>query len=285
MDVSAAVSTALQPLVKRIERLELPLPSAAADSATATGTLSVVPSSDGGGNTHSLALMGSGGLAHTPKFWSTVSQPIIDKVTTGQFVELHLLLPPNPAAAASPQILTLGEGPQGQLSLSSQPRASRRITDLETWLEAWTNFAAIYTHAHPSKALELLGYQHIIAKACKKYKFTAVAEYDRLFRCHVASQPSLRWDCVLQNLYTTVFDSQAVAPFRTSAAATTGAASSDFCRLFNRGKCTRSDCRYKHSCFRCHRHGHAEVDCTAKIPSKRTITVTQPVDTGSSGSA
>ena len=200
-------------------------------------------------------------------FYATVSKATIEKVVTGQFVEFASLLPPLPTDAISQNRQTLRfdqEAEDGSLVLSSMPsRHSRKIHDLDSWLEAWTAYCAIFVNAHATRAHELFGYQHIILNAARKFKFSAVLDYDRAFRGLIASDPATRWDCIEQDLYTSIFDARSFRPFRASDSQSSSTA--PVCHLFNRGTCKRSQCRYRHVCSRCNSATHNAKACKATV--------------------
>ena len=223
-DISAAVSAAFQPLLARVEQLEAGTSvSVASGSASLSAAFApaIVESSP---LTSTVFGVPQTSQRPTVKFWSAIPQSAVDKIVTGQFVEFHTLLASSATSISDAKVLTVGEASEGTLTLTTQPRNSRRVNDIDSWLEAWTVFAAVFSDAHPSRAAELLGYQHQILKANARYLFSAVAAYDRAFRCSAASDPSLRWDAIVQSLYTTSFDARAVRPFRVSSAAASGAA-------------------------------------------------------------
>lgn len=195
--------------------------------------------------------------------FAAVSPALRERVVTGQFVELHLLLPQHGVATLTNETTfrldTTAES--GSILLAAAtPKGTRKIKDLPSWLEAWTIYAAIYSAAHPPRSQELFSYQHLILNAASKFQFGAVLEYDRTFRAQLAANPSLKWDHIAQDLYTTTFDARASLPFRATEVGQT--ASTDDCRLFNRGKCFRKQCRYRHACSKCGSSKHGEADCT-----------------------
>jgi len=59
---------------------------------------------------------------------------------------------------------------------------------------AWNIYASILLLAKPSKALEMLGCQCIIASLNLRFPITTWMTYDIKFRTLAASYPSLRWD-------------------------------------------------------------------------------------------
>ena len=201
--------------------------------------------------------------------YATLPKSVTDKVVTGQFVELHTLLPVQLANDTSTNVLHVDrDNESGSLVLAQGGRSTRKVEDMDTWLEAWSIFAAIFTAAHPSRAHELFAYQHTILKASRKFKFSAVSEYDRSFRAMLAADPSMKWDEVLQDQYTTTFDARAFRPFRSFEAGEKAPAQD--CRLFNRGKCDRTNCRYNHVCTGCRSKAHGLSDCTVARKSRRS---------------
>ena len=234
--------------------------------------------------------LGSGGAANgNVKLWAYVPRSVVDNIICGKFVELNTLLPPGPAGEAAPNVLTLGDN-SGFLTLSHQNRG-KKIDSIDAWLEAWTTYAAIYAGSHPQSAADLLAYQHMILNAARKFKFASVAEYNRLFRCSRAADSAVKWDCVLHTLYTTIFDSRALMPFRAGAAAASGAAapgsSTELCRLFNRGECSRPVCRYRHACSTCsaNDHGALQYPPSHRNPGKRPAGRPVSLDSNARGPA
>ena len=276
--ISAAVSAALKPLADRLDRLEAGLPSGTSVTSSHVNPPSV---------SNSVPL-GRENTSHALKIWASVPQATIDEIVTGQFVDFQQLIPPSPLEEQSPSyVLALNDHQSGSLTFTTQSRAGRKIVNLDLWLEAWTVFAAVYVNAHPSRAAELLAYQHQVLKAHKKFTFAAVAEYDRAFRHSLANDATLRWNVTPHTLYTTVFDARAVRPFRSGAAVASGTAplptgttpvSTDFCRLFNRGICRRVSCSYTHRCSTCNSDSHGARTCRSGQASNRTSKPTVSVD-------
>ena len=220
-------------------------------------------------------------------FYATVPKAIHDKVVTGQFVELGSLLPNPSQGDTSRSILQIDhDSSQGAVVLAPANRPSRKVEDIDTWLDAWTTYCAIYATAHPSRAPELFAYQQIILKVARKFRFEAVQEYDRSFRSLLAADPTMRWDAIVQDLYTIIFDARAFRPFRPTVSndarsfrpnssndarsfrpsSGNDTVDKEVCRLFNQGKCVRSNCRFAHSCLSCGRLGHGQSTCSAGQP-------------------
>ena len=89
-------------------------------------------------------------------FHAFLPKSLHDKIVSGQFVEFGLLLQSSNQTDPSRTFLQMNQGKDGgNLIVANTSRPSRRIEDFDTWLEAWTNFGAIYAMAHPSRAHEL----------------------------------------------------------------------------------------------------------------------------------
>ena len=93
------------------------------------------------------------------------------------------------------QTFTLQMSPHnGELQLAPTPTHSKKINSFAQWMEAWNIYVSTLLLAKPSKALEMLGYQRIIASLNLRFPITTWMTYDIKFRTLAASYPSLRWD-------------------------------------------------------------------------------------------
>ena len=104
-------------------------------------------------------------------------------ITRGEFIDFNQLLSEH---------LTMS----GLASKSSHGRGSahtRRITGLDTWLEAWSLFAAVQTSAKPYLAPDLFKYQSFIARASYKFQVHAWLQYDAQFRLKLSANPATSW--------------------------------------------------------------------------------------------
>ena len=68
------------------------------------------------------------------------------------------------------------------------------ISLFSTWMQAWNIYLTTILTYNPTRALELVGYQHIITSADHSLPLKAWLQYDRQFCTLAASNPSLRWD-------------------------------------------------------------------------------------------
>ena len=125
---------------------------------------------------------------------------IIQRIQRGEFINFNSLLPQNihERDRASLQLTIDGD----QLSLSREngegtkdsTAYKHKVTDIYTWLMAWTLFFQIFIFYRPHMMTQLLKYQTFISNLAYTYNFNAWYSYDQAFRQHVANNPSARWD-------------------------------------------------------------------------------------------
>ena len=83
-------------------------------------------------------------------------------------------------------------------SVHSTP-APHKIPSFATWMEAWNIYLSILIdHA---RASQLVAHQRIITSASNQYPPTAWLNYDMRFHTLAASDPQLRWDMRLTDLW------------------------------------------------------------------------------------
>ena len=174
------------------------------------------------------------------------------------------------------------------LSLAAMSSPRRRVTELPTWLEAWTIYAAARVSYDPEQAAELLAYQGLILAAARQYSFSAVLDYDVSFRQLAATNRNLRWDRRDIDLFTRCFTDRGLrhdstvarTPFRDGGGApgcgafpvfstqrhTRTADGAYICRNFNTKGCTSKTCAYAHCCFSC-RGPHSASTARCGLPS------------------
>ena len=79
-------------------------------------------------------------------------------------------------------------------SRPSGHKPTAAVSSLETWLQAWTAYAATIIEFHPPHSVELLGYQAVIANTVADHRPEFWLQYDRRFCWRAAHDPNLRWD-------------------------------------------------------------------------------------------
>ena len=80
-----------------------------------------------------------------------------------------------------------------------------RISSFSAWMEAWNIYLAILIDHAPAHAPQLVAYQRIITSANNQYPLVAWLNYDVHFRTPTASDPLLRWDVRLTDLWLECF--------------------------------------------------------------------------------
>ena len=157
------------------------------------------------------------------------------KIVKCEYVDFNELLLdnlyPHPSSASSHRNFTLAVHPQDSTSLTFVPsqRRKRRIDGLSSWLEAWNIFVRTLLSRFPQLAPDLLAYQDQICKFSRKFKASAWLMYDTAFRYMAASNPSLAWSKVNEQLYNDILKEETL-PF----------------------------------CVSCHNYGHRTLACAAR---------------------
>ena len=132
------------------------------------------------------------------------------KIVKREYVDFNELLLdnmyPHPSHASSHQNFTLAYNPQDSTSLTFVPsqRKKRRIDGLSSWLETWNVYFRTTLAQFPHLTPDLLGYQDQMCKFSRKFKASAWLMYDTAFRYMTASNPSLAWGKVNEQLYNNI---------------------------------------------------------------------------------
>jgi len=123
---------------------------------------------------------------------------ILEKIRRGEFVNFDSLLPNNvPSESNNLFTMSLDQsnssvGPRILVQNSSNNR--NKVTDLYTWVLAWSLFfqACIIFRGH--LVAQLLKYQIFIAQLASQYNFQAWYAYDQAFRVFMSNNPHCNWD-------------------------------------------------------------------------------------------
>ena len=137
----------------------------------------------------------------------------VQKIRRGQYVNFAQLLPSRDGhdngSAASARHVEVRSTEADTFTISTQGSPRRQISDLATWLEAFTIFASTCTMVAPDRAPALWAYQDQVLTAGRRYHFHAVLGCDRKFRQLAEQDPTLQWDRRDPDLHTEAFTSQA----------------------------------------------------------------------------
>ena len=143
------------------------------------------------------------------------------------------------------------------------------INNIGKWEQAFRVYSDIYTRAHPTRASELIQYNHVIHTTAVTYTWENVYLYDKDFRLHMSKYPTRHWGVILQQAWNLrLRDKLKVDKFggnadnRSNAGSSKGFNPQDFCKRFNRGHCSfGQSCRFEHRCFYCGKFGHGVINC------------------------
>ncbi|XP_052086251.1 uncharacterized protein LOC127723599 isoform X2 [Mytilus californianus] len=193
-----------------------------------------------------------------------VSQNLRQKIQRGEYVDLALLLH-NSVIDNDKQKVTYE---QGQLVINPV-LPQTKITNIETWSDAFLIFMSIYCSVHPHKFQELVKYMTSIRKGARRHGGIGWKYYDEQYRLKKARDPSGSWGKLDSEYWMWYMQSASVQPegqatnhasnnraFYTNQTATTLR-----CYSFNfDGICNKHYCIYNHSCLRCGLH-HPIISC------------------------
>lgn len=158
---------------------------------------------------------------------------------------------------------------EGKLLVSSSRKIVQEITDIVTWVEAFTvyMYSWIFCSAHPSRWQDMTQYKLLILKTSHQFLGKAWLHYDIAFRKDAAASGLADWSCMNLDLYNfhTCLPPQSQTSQRPSTSASSsssGAFSSNFCRSWNHGTCLWpfGQCQFRHPCERCE-GDHPRVNC------------------------
>ena len=80
-------------------------------------------------------------------------------------------------------------------------REISQITNFSKWEQAFRVYSNIYMRAYPTRASELIQYNHIIYTASCTFVWENVYTYDKEFRMHLSNYPQRSWAIILQQAW------------------------------------------------------------------------------------
>ena len=192
--------------------------------------------------------------------YSPILEKLVTKIKAGQFVDLADLLPENVKAQDSEPQTYL----DGKLLVSTKKRV-REITDVVTWVEAFTVYMWIFCCTHPSRWHDVTQYKLLILQTARQFSGKAWLHYDSAFRKDTAASGLTDWSRMnsdLYNFHTRLPQQQFQPPTTSSLPSRSITSSSIFCRSWNNGSCAwpYGQCRYRHRCEKCEGE-HPSVNC------------------------
>ena len=226
-------------------------------------------------------------------------QRLVDKVKSGQFVEMRELLGDN--IALLQQLEDIQGFPVATLG-AARPRL-REVTSLPSWIYCFLGYIAILTPDPITRSQ--LAYARLIIREALRHGGQGWRDYDRAFRQQRAADHTLPWNTLLPGLQAATILGQGrgqgstlctlcrgvdhvrsqcallyLQPTPSGTTAPTSAAGTrrNICMSWNKGACVfPSSCTYRHVCATCLQQ-HKAKDCPRtpdssiyKRPSQRPL--------------
>jgi hypothetical protein len=171
-----------------------------------------------------------------------VPSNIKEKIVNGQYVDLELLLSNQPEHTGN----KLSVNSQGEIILKPEGQKTK-ISDIESWTDAFIVFSSIYLSVHKEKQQEILKYMQNIRTGARRQTGMGWKLYDEQFRFRMASFPTEcsfgKIDYELWLLY--------MGPQSNSGFLMDNFNAAKKCYDYNYRFCYKSPCTYRHSCLIC----------------------------------
>ena len=208
--------------------------------------------------------------------YSPIPHKLVVKITGGQFVELADLLSDNiKAQDTQPQAYL-----EGRLLVEKKKRVVE-ITDIVTWVEAFSIFCLVLCNSFPSRWLDLHKYKLLIIQTAKRFRDRSWLSYDIAYRKEAAASGSTDWSRMNADLYnfhtrspsaSTSLPAPApllASPSSGAPAATGNSSATQYCHSWNDGRCSWpfGRCRFRHACESCD-GDHRSTLCPHRPPRR-----------------
>ena len=129
---------------------------------------------------------------------SPVPFNIVSQITAGKFVNLEDLLAENITMPEQEALFWFN----GQLVLSHMPKKRKRpMTDIASWMEAFSIFYLILCPSFPHRWRDLTSYKLSILQTYRQFSGFCWLDYDRTFREHAAAEKVTNWSKIHVQLF------------------------------------------------------------------------------------
>ena len=213
-----------------------------------------------------------------------IDDTIRGKIQNLKYVDFSRLISKNRVLREDEQRLEI-ISKDGQTFLSPvADRESIQINSYNKWEQAFRVFSNIVTAKYPSKASELLQYNHTIHQASISYVWDNVYAYDREFRQHISRHVTRPWNVILQQAWTMLLKDRVRSDnsfFQRGHFNGNGKnkGRKQICKRFNRGKCNFGlGCKFEHHCEvpKCSKFGHGAHICRLRNSSEQGASSNSP---------
>ena len=111
-------------------------------------------------------------------------------------------------------------------------------------------------------------YLHVIHSAAATFYWGNMAQYDFVFRKRMGQKPHRNWACTDVQLWTKTMVNPLNKSYNNSNYSTPSSGKKDWreiaCWRYNKRKCHKVDCRFKHRCSFCSSFSHIYLNCLKK---------------------
>ena len=192
-----------------------------------------------------------------------------DKITKGQYVRFSKLLSHDRGDMDEDQRMEMVNKDGRPVWVPVADKDFMAITSFGKWEQAFRVYSDIYLKVNPSRAQELIQYNHIIYTASLTFHWDNVYKYDRLFRLHMEQNPRRSWGVILQQAWSLCLKDKLIGSKGTPEIIKNEnrVKKGKPCYKFNKGKCTYGlSCKFEHKCMACSKFGHGVHNCR-KMPA------------------
>lgn len=203
---------------------------------------------------------------------ANVSTSIRQKIISGEYIDLSILLSTNLDQDQEQKLLILANG---QLSFAPKSNKSK-ITDIKSWTDAFLIFASIYLEVHKNETSSILKYMHAIRLGASRTSGLGWRTYDEQFRLKKARYQTISWATVDAELWLLfMYKASGYEGGSTSSPLVANKNAVGKCFDYNyKGFCLRLPCGYKHLCLKCNGN-HPIIGCYQNAPYIQSLQQTE----------
>ena len=197
---------------------------------------------------------------------------LMDRIKRGDYVDFAKLLHRDKTLYDEPRLELINKG--GHTFFVPAEREVQGVTSFHKWEQAFRVYSNIYVREHPSRASELVQYNHVIFTATNMYIWENVYTYDREFRVHMSYFPDRSWAIILQQAWAMNLKDKINLgnngfkglPNNSNNLGNQNKFKREICKKYNKGLCNRGrSCHFEHRCLECGKFGHGEHICRQKV--------------------
>ncbi len=137
-----------------------------------------------------------------------IPKRLVDKIQADEYVDFSELPPAKGKSRVAP---IQGDGQIVVVQAADLLQTRKIIPDLTTWAQCFAIYAAVRGAHQPNKLADLMGYQSLVARASKKFKWPLWVIYEQNFQQEAAGNDELQWTKVEPSLYTQCFTGQDIS--------------------------------------------------------------------------